>query len=336
MKKAVFLFSILLALSLPTACGDKQKGDKNRNKKIIDTSDWERFEGATFQLSIPPTWKGRKDSFPANQSMYSIYRKSREKEMDFPLGVHEQPDLAFVAIYPAGLGTEFPAGNTVRFAELEAQQLELTFEIDSAASRAFLLRDGMPWGYFLVPADPPSPWKTNGFIFIQYATRNFSASCFDRDTDQRKDLKMCDPLQGDRFVRDGEIMDSSREVLHKVLSTLEFKKEAARVKPQLDNLKEGDVIRSPQEITGKVPGNWFYEAVFPVELRTGTGSLISKGTAEAQESWMTSDPVSFTAELEFEPPEDVSTGHIIFRKANPSGLARNSDSLMVEVRLGSN
>lgn len=61
----------------------------------------------------------------------------------------------------------------------------------------------------------------------------------------------------------------------------------------------GTRITSPLRVEGTAPGDWFFEAVFPAELRAADESLLAESPAQAQSDWMTEAPVPFVAELHF-------------------------------------
>ncbi|MCX6713887.1 MAG: hypothetical protein NTV48_02165, partial [Candidatus Vogelbacteria bacterium] len=93
------------------------------------------------------------------------------------------------------------------------------------------------------------------------------------------------------------------------------------------NIKAGDQISSPLEISGEVKGAWFFEGTFPITLVDWDGKIIATGLAEAKGEWMTADYVSFTSEIKFtnhldklgaSNQEYVKRGEIIFKKDNPS------------------
>ncbi len=100
---------------------------------------------------------------------------------------------------------------------------------------------------------------------------------------------------------------------------------------QLDDWIDQKVITSPATITGKVPGNWSFEASFPIELQTSEGHSLVKAPATLTGNWMTTDLVSFTATLSFDPTSAGDTGYLILHKDNPSDLAENDDSVHIEI-----
>ncbi|MBC7770733.1 MAG: hypothetical protein H7124_18265 [Phycisphaerales bacterium] len=61
----------------------------------------------------------------------------------------------------------------------------------------------------------------------------------------------------------------------------------------------GARVTSPLRVEGVAPGDWFFEAVFPAELRSENGDVIAEAPAQAQREWMTEAPVPYVAELQF-------------------------------------
>lgn len=100
---------------------------------------------------------------------------------------------------------------------------------------------------------------------------------------------------------------------------------------QLDNWTDDMQITSPFTVTGKVPGSWSFEASFPVALKDSMGVTLVQGVAVLQGDWMTDTPVPFTVTLQFTKPVGSSSGTLILRKDNPSGLPVNEDSLALPV-----
>lgn len=81
----------------------------------------------------------------------------------------------------------------------------------------------------------------------------------------------------------------------------------------------GARVTSPLRVAGVAPGDWFFEAVFPAQLRTADGEIIAEAPAEAQRNWMTEAPVPYVAELEFE-VEQETPATLILTEDMPSGL----------------
>ena len=85
----------------------------------------------------------------------------------------------------------------------------------------------------------------------------------------------------------------------------------------LNNLMENDRVTPGEVITGEVPGRWFFEASFPVELRDINGAIFATTYASTTEDWMTTENVSFTITL----PASFSytgVGELYLKKDDPS------------------
>ncbi len=99
----------------------------------------------------------------------------------------------------------------------------------------------------------------------------------------------------------------------------------------LDNLGPETLFESPLTISGKAPGNWFFEASAPVTITDWDGLIIAEGYVTAQGDWMTTDYVPFSGTIEFTKPECEAEyckrGSFIFKKDNPSGEAVFDDAI---------
>lgn len=58
-------------------------------------------------------------------------------------------------------------------------------------------------------------------------------------------------------------------------------------------------VTSPLIVEGTAPGDWYFEAQFPVQLRAVDGAVLAEAPARAQSDWMTEAPVPFRGELTF-------------------------------------
>ncbi len=101
----------------------------------------------------------------------------------------------------------------------------------------------------------------------------------------------------------------------------------------IDTPKAGASITSPVTITGKARGNWFFEGSFPVTIVNWDGLIIGEGYATAQDDWMTTEFVSFTATIPYDFPSDTpyNQGTIILKKDNPSGLLEHDDAREIPI-----
>ena len=81
----------------------------------------------------------------------------------------------------------------------------------------------------------------------------------------------------------------------------------------------GARVTSPLRVEGTAPGDWFFEAVFPTELRGADGAVIAQAPAQAQRDWMTEAPVPYVAELTFSVAQETRA-ILVLKEDMPSGL----------------
>lgn len=103
---------------------------------------------------------------------------------------------------------------------------------------------------------------------------------------------------------------------------------SARV--SLQSPKEGSTVDSTFELLGKAPGNWFFEATFPIQVRDNEGNVIGRTHANALGEWMTTELVSFQATIHLN-QEYHGPATLILMRDNPSGLPENDDSISVDI-----
>lgn len=117
------------------------------------------------------------------------------------------------------------------------------------------------------------------------------------------------------------------------LKTRQYKSDKG-VTIEIDNWADNRSISTPLTITGRVPGNWSSEGRFPVAAVYQGDIGMPGAVAHIQGDWMTEDMVPFEVELRFNEIDDMSGEvTIALRKANPSGLAENDDSLVLRAQL---
>lgn len=100
----------------------------------------------------------------------------------------------------------------------------------------------------------------------------------------------------------------------------------------LNDLKSGGTISNPYTLTGEVPGNWSFEAVFPVDLVDWDGLIIASGSAVLTSDWMTDGYVPFTVTLNYETPSINKNGTLILHKSNASDLPENDDTIEIPIK----
>lgn len=83
-------------------------------------------------------------------------------------------------------------------------------------------------------------------------------------------------------------------------------------------------------VSGKAPGNWYFEASFPIQVRDAQGNVVARTHATAQSDWMTTELVAFTATVHIEGGYKGPADLILLRD-NPSGLPENDDSTTIPI-----
>ena len=90
-------------------------------------------------------------------------------------------------------------------------------------------------------------------------------------------------------------------------------------------------VSSPLVIMGQIPGNWSFEAGFPVKLINSEGKVIAQAPAQVIGDWMTDKLVPFSVQLTWSSGES-GDGMLILQKDNPSGLSENNDSVSIPIK----
>lgn len=95
--------------------------------------------------------------------------------------------------------------------------------------------------------------------------------------------------------------------------------------------KSGATVGRTFIVSGSAPGNWFFEASFPVQVRDKDNNKIGQGIAQAQGDWMTADLVPFSVTLTVSNYSGPAT--LVLLRDNPSGLPENDDALEVPITI---
>lgn len=91
-------------------------------------------------------------------------------------------------------------------------------------------------------------------------------------------------------------------------------------------------LSSPVIVMGEVPGNWSFEASFPVKLLDAKGNVVAQAPAQLQGDWMTDKLVPFTVKLTYTSATS-GNGTLVLQKDNPSGIETNDDSVSIPIKL---
>jgi len=105
-------------------------------------------------------------------------------------------------------------------------------------------------------------------------------------------------------------------------------------KIRVESPKTNDSVSSPLTIKGEARGNWYFEASFPIALYDANNVLLVEAPAQADGEWMTENFVPFELTLTF-PKPTTSTGKLVLKKDNPSGLPEHDEQIEIPVLFAS-
>ena len=94
--------------------------------------------------------------------------------------------------------------------------------------------------------------------------------------------------------------------------------------------KSGQAVGQTFAISGEAPGNWYFEASFPIQVRDADNNKMGQAIAQAQSDWMTSAQVPFKASMTLDTVYHGPATLVLLRD-NPSGMPENDDSLEVPI-----
>lgn len=94
----------------------------------------------------------------------------------------------------------------------------------------------------------------------------------------------------------------------------------------------GAILAKTFAVTGVAPNAWYFEAVFPIQVRDADDNLLASAQAQAQSDWTVAGPVSFTASVTIS-SDYHGPATLILLKDNPSGLPENSDEVTIPITI---
>ena len=308
--------------------GKSEKQTENNQQKAemkkYENKDW------GFSLSHPENFNILESQLAGNAPVINLYPESLNANP--PFAIHEEPELAYIAILPEGFGVDGPSGQQMSFAEWNSSP-DFDVEVSLQDGKVYQLKNGEAWAYFLRFDQSPSNWSEYGGIFVHFSVSNFKATCFNTQSGENKPMAECDPMGNDEVAYSGEIDTASKNQLLKILKSLKFDvgnkmniSDLIKVEKPLPNID----VQSPLKIEGKARGQWFFEADAPVEILDKDFKKIAEGYIKAEGEWMTSDFVNFSGTIEFEAPDD-ERGYLLFRRANPSDLKKNDREYRIPI-----
>ncbi|MDD4931665.1 MAG: GerMN domain-containing protein [Candidatus Colwellbacteria bacterium] len=100
--------------------------------------------------------------------------------------------------------------------------------------------------------------------------------------------------------------------------------------PIITSPTSGSSVSHRVLLEGTAPGNWFFEASFPVSIEDSSGNIIATSHVTALSDWMTTLPIRFSGTIDL--PTDYSgPAKLVFKKDNPSGIPENDARMEISV-----
>jgi hypothetical protein len=105
---------------------------------------------------------------------------------------------------------------------------------------------------------------------------------------------------------------------------------ALRDRVLVSSPKPGSTVGKTFQIRGEAPGNWHFEASFPLKVIDPKGNTLANSYCQAQGEWMTTDQVPFLCNVSITGSYS-GPATLILMKDNPSGLPEHDDSIDFQV-----
>lgn len=99
----------------------------------------------------------------------------------------------------------------------------------------------------------------------------------------------------------------------------------------LTSPKANTTVQKTFVVAGAAPGNWYFEATFPIKVIDRDGNVLLNTYATAQGDWMTTEQVTFTATVTIANYSGPAT--LVLLKDNPSGLPEHDDSVSIPITI---
>jgi spore germination protein GerM len=126
-------------------------------------------------------------------------------------------------------------------------------------------------------------------------------------------------MKDDETNSGGSLNNNQQQNANTAINTNYNTNSSAQGDIQVTQPLPGETVTSPLTIEGRAKGNWFFEAVFPVQIVDQDNNQIGYGNAEAIGDWQSENYVNFSAQIIFT-KGTATDGFIVLQNANPSGL----------------
>lgn len=92
----------------------------------------------------------------------------------------------------------------------------------------------------------------------------------------------------------------------------------------------GAIVGNTFAVSGKARGGWYFEASFPLNVLSLTGTRLVEMPVQAQGEWMTAEFVPFSAQVTIL-ANYKGAATLVLKNDNPSGLPENDASISIPI-----
>src|SRR3989344_390723 len=188
------------------------KGGDPKNLDDGGIQNWRTFKSAKFgfEIKYPLSWRVAAYENDLIAPKFNFYPAKTSKQPPFD----HFSEVANVSVFPDGIPTEGVFGET------ENDDFETGVALERTTR--FILQSGETWAVFAVPkiSLKPESWSEAGFIWVRADISGLTTVC-SRDGEYIS-LVECDPFEGDRIERAGNVDDYQWELIKAIMKTFRF------------------------------------------------------------------------------------------------------------------
>jgi len=98
----------------------------------------------------------------------------------------------------------------------------------------------------------------------------------------------------------------------------------------VDTPRPGATVGTTFTVSGRARGNWYFEANFPLEVLSATGTRLMQTGVQAEGEWMTTDFVPFAVDVAIS-PNYKGAATLVLHNDNASGLLEHARSISIPI-----
>lgn len=96
------------------------------------------------------------------------------------------------------------------------------------------------------------------------------------------------------------------------------------------SLTPGSSVSGKMTVTGSVKGGYFFEGNILINIRAVDNTLLRAGHGQATTDWMTAEPVSFSADVDFT-GLPKGEAYLVIHNDNPSDMRENDKEIAIPI-----